>query len=58
MNRLNINILGICETGWANNEDFVSDRHRIIYEVENEREREVLDQYINKSVLRYEKFST
>lgn len=31
MGRLNINILSVCEIWWANNGDFVSDKHRFIY---------------------------
>lgn len=30
MNRLNVNILALCESRWSNN-DFVSDNHRFIY---------------------------
>lgn len=31
MSRLKINILGICETKWPNNRDFVSNENRVIY---------------------------
>lgn len=31
INRLSINIFGVCETKKANNRDFVSDKYRIIY---------------------------
>lgn len=30
MNRLNSNILGVCEARWVNNEDFVSDKHSVL----------------------------
>lgn len=32
MDRLNVSILGVCKTRWVNNGDFVSNRHRVIYE--------------------------
>lgn len=38
MNKLNVSILGVCKTNWANNGDFISDRHSVIY-AERERER-------------------
>lgn len=31
MNRLNANILGVCETRCANNRDFVSNGYMVIY---------------------------
>lgn len=31
MSRLNVNILGVCESQWSSNGDLVSDKPRIIY---------------------------
>lgn len=31
MNRLNINILVVCETRWANNADFICNSYGVIY---------------------------
>lgn len=31
MNRLNVNILGVCKIRWPNNRDFVCDKHKIMY---------------------------
>lgn len=39
--RLNINILGVCETRQISNDDFVSDGHMIIYVGEKQNERRV-----------------
>lgn len=30
MNRLNLDIVGVCQTKWAIKGDFVSNRHRVI----------------------------
>lgn len=41
MTKLNINILRVFEKRWANNEDFVSNRYKVIYADRKENERGV-----------------
>lgn len=56
MSRLNISILGICKTLWANNRDFVNDKHWIIHTGSDKNERGVgliLDQDLKKCLLEY-----
>lgn len=52
----NGSILSISERRWANNGNFVSDKHRIIYAVREKNERGVgliRDQYMKKRVIEY-----
>lgn len=41
MEMLDVNILGICETRWKNNRDFLSDESRVIYSDGQKHERGV-----------------
>lgn len=38
MNRLHVNILGVCEIRWPNNRDFICDKHKIMYAGEEKKE--------------------
>lgn len=38
---ININLLGVCETRWINNGDFLSDNQKIVYASGKRNEREV-----------------
>ncbi|MCH9665805.1 MAG: hypothetical protein K0U41_08180 [Gammaproteobacteria bacterium] len=56
MDRLEINILGICETRWSNNGEVFSEEHRMIYSGGEHHERGVgliLDKERSKCVLGY-----
>lgn len=60
MNRLNVTILGICETGWASHGDFISNTLELIHASEEKSERDVgliLDNDIRKYVLGYRQIS-
>lgn len=54
MDRLNVIIIGVYKMRCENNEDFVSDRHRVIYTgEEKKREGLILDQNMKKCILEY-----
>ncbi|MGX9987587.1 reverse transcriptase domain-containing protein [Soonwooa purpurea] len=56
MSRLAINILGVCETRWRNNGDFITENHRIIYSGGERNEKGVgliLDRHHMRCVLGY-----
>lgn len=60
MNRLNVNISGICEMRVTNNTDFVIDKHACIYAGKEKNERTgglILDEHMKKWRLWYDHLS-